>query len=160
MSKIFVIIPTDNLHNYVWDTVENKGTKKSKLEAIKLARSIFQDLNKYACSGFRVDIFTGNHDHSGINPDNHLDPVFTITPKEEAEPDFVELGNEYARLVLASEYGINPEEEELTWEQKYYASDMKNTNAERQVMIERVFHSYQNYTLDQYVENLLESLGI
>lgn len=61
-----------------------------------------------------------------------------------------ELGYEYGKLVIASELGLDLEGNEL--------QPHERRTGQRQLEIEAIFKAHDNYTLDQYVNNLWESL--
>ena len=67
--------------------------------------------------------------------------------------DFAELGTEYAKLVLAQEYGVDLEGNKIEYIPSF-------TNSQRQAEIEEMFKDNNDYTLQQYVENALENIGL
>jgi len=67
------------------------------------------------------------------------------------ELDWAELGNEYANLLIAVEYGIDREGNPVEWE----PGRQTRMNA-----IDDLFGEHKNYTLNDYVENALQELGL
>lgn len=62
--------------------------------------------------------------------------------------DFNELGQEYAKIILRQETGRDMFNDPV---QRYQESD-----TDRLIEIETIFHDADNYTLNDYVENIFE----
>ena len=66
-------------------------------------------------------------------------------------PGMQELGTEYANIVLASEWGVDPLGNSI---------EKPLGTLDRQLEIEEVFSNHNNHTLPQYVETAMDAAGI